>query len=127
MIWCGKPPGSGLNTPVSFTEREIVPDLSSLMPCRSRARIAFLVAADGKGTRETWTIGDAYSVLRFFQGGARTGRARNGLSQEAVTLKELVEREWWMPGPPIAESQNFRAMTTSVSKLNFQGHIDMEY
>lgn len=62
------------------------------MPCRSRARIAFLVAADGKGTRETWPIGDAYSVLRFFQGGARTGRARNGLSQEAVTLKELVER-----------------------------------
>lgn len=92
MTWRGKLLGSGVNTLVAATEREVVLDLRFLEPYRSRARVVFLLAADGEGTRVTWTMEMRLPFFLFFRAGrmkAEIGMAyRRGLEM----LRELVER-----------------------------------
>ncbi len=92
MTWQGELLGSGVNTLVSVTGREVVLDLRFLEPYRSRARVTFFLTSAGEGTRVTWVMETRIPFFLFFRAGnmkAEIGMAyRRGLEM----LRELVEQ-----------------------------------
>jgi effector-binding domain-containing protein len=66
MSWDGKIIGSGKNTLIDVSEKQLVYDLEFLKPYKSKAITKFIFSSTKKGIKVTWTMDSSMPFFMFF-------------------------------------------------------------